>query len=487
MARTALRSQWSQLFRQPQAAGLSLQGRVPKGGRLTSCRELSQELGVARNTVVLAYQQLVDEGYLVVRDRRGYFAAEGISTYRSRRAVPDTPAPAPADEWSRRFTRRPSLQRQIVKPPDWLKFPYPFIYGQFDSQLIPIAGWRECVQNALSVLEIQGWVADRVDTDDPLLVEQIQSRLLPARGVWAAPEEILVTVGAQHALYLLADLLVGPHTTVGIEDPGYPDARNIFTARTNDVRGLKVDTQGLVVDDAVAGCQYLYVTPSHQSPTTVTMPMARREALLAMAARTGAIIIEDDYDSELSFSGAPNPALKSMDRDGRVLYISSLSKTLAPGLRLGFIVGPKELIREARALRRLMIRHPATNNQRAIALFLALGHHDSHLRKLIDAYRDRAQALGAALHQHLPGSIQQINRGGSSYWVKGPLGLDAEVLAQEAAQRGVLIEPGRIFFLQEEAPRHFFRLGYASIAVEKIEPGVRLLAEAVAAAGRSKR
>lgn len=183
----------------------------------------------------------------------------------------------------------------------------------------------------LSVLEISEWAQDMILRDDDSLVQQIRTRVLPRRGVWANDDEIVITVGTQQALYLLADLLVSADTPVGMENPGYPDARNIFSSRSGRIVDLKVDEGGLVVDAALGACDYVYVTPSHQCPTTVTMPLERREALLRMADEADFILIEDDYESENRAEGEAIPALKSLDRSGRVIYIGSLSKTLAPG------------------------------------------------------------------------------------------------------------------------------------------------------------
>jgi GntR family transcriptional regulator/MocR family aminotransferase len=482
---------WDRLFQRSAQGRISLQGQIrqmlvsaildghiPVGVPLPSSRGLAEQLGVARKTVVLAYQQLIDEGYLIARERSGHFVNPDIL---GRKASPcgGKTGGGPAPQWTERFRFQPSRQRNIVKPADWQKFPYPFIYGQFDPSLFPTAQWRECCMKELSVMEIRDWAPDLIAQDDPSLIQQIRTRVLPRRGVWASEEEIVVSVGAQQALYLLADLLVTDRTVVGMEDPGYPDARNIFASRTSRVIGLPVDEQGLPVSEALDQCDYVYVTPSHQCPTTVTLPLERREALLKRAEEADFVLIEDDYECEYGFSKEPTPALKSLDRSDRVIYIGSLSKTFAPGLRLGYIVGPEALIREVRALRRLMLRHPSAFIQRSFALFLALGHHDALLRRLSYAYRERAQVLAEAIDRYLPRVAHVPVTGGASCWVTGPSWLDARELGRAATAHGVLIEPGDIFFMAEDPPRHHFRLGFSSIPVDKIEPGIRRLAEAL--------
>ena len=321
-------------------------------------------------------------------------------------------------------------------------------------------------------MEIRDWAPDQIMRDDSSLVEQIRTRVLPRRGLRASADEIVVTIGAQQALYLLADLLVTAQTTVGVEDPGYPDARNIFASRTSRTVGLSVDEQGLVPEGPLRNCDYVYVTPSHQCPTTVTMSLERRQELLRIAEDENIILFEDDYETENCYSGKPKPALKSLDQNGRVVYIGSLSKSFAPGLRLGYIVGPKELISEVRALRRLMVRHPATFIQRSFSLFLSLGHHDALARRLSQIYNRRAQVLMDALSRHLPQVTFEPVSGGASCWVQGPKWLDCRQLAQKAEERGVLIERGDVFFMMQDARVNHFRIGFTSIPEERIEQGI---------------
>jgi GntR family transcriptional regulator/MocR family aminotransferase len=214
------------------------------------------------------------------------------------------------------------------------------------------------------------------------------------------------------------------------------------------------------------------------------MPLARRLDLLKLASQHNFVVVEDDYEFETNYVNEPCPALKSLDDEGRVIYVGSLSKTLFPGLRLGFLVGPKAFVEEARALRRLMVRHAPNNNQRTAALFLSLGHHDSLIRRLHKAYRLRWEIMGAALQAHLPESARIPTFGGTSFWVSGPASVDSETLSKQAAVRGIVIESGRIHFGADNAPDNFFRLAFSSIEERKIEPGIRLLADTIAQAQR---
>jgi GntR family transcriptional regulator/MocR family aminotransferase len=458
-----------------------LDRRLPPGAELPSSRRLAEILGISRNTVIQAYDQLTQEGFISAHSRSKHMVDPAALENAARAAGvrPDSPIRRP--DWTARLTSRPSRTRHVMKPVDWYNYRFPFVYGQPDPTLFPIAEWREVVQLSLRSVAIRDWAGDRVDADDPLLIEQLQKRVLPRRGIWVSPEQILVTIGAQQALYLAASLLLKAGTTVGIEQPGYPDIRNLcrqFGARTLP---LAMDHQGLRMSTGLAECDMLFVQPSHQNPTTVTMPLARRQELLQAASLHDMVIVEDDYDSELTFVGEATPALKALDRDDRVIYVGSVSKTLAPGLRLGYVVAAPEFIAEARAMRRLTARHPPANNQRALALFLQLGHHDAAIKRLIAAYRERAAAIGEGLRTHLPEFEFRPPVGGSALWAEGPADVSMTAVAAAAAPQGLLLDPGAVFFDHPVPPENFLRFGYSSIPVDRIEPGIQLLARLVRA------
>ena len=459
---------------------LILDGHLEPGTALPSSRELAQILSISRNTVTLVYARLSDEGFLVSRERRGHFVNPDWSSQATASAVV-SPAENSDDLWKHRLQRRPSELPILPKPRDWQQCPYPFIYGQLDPEHFPAAEWRECARKATSSSISREWMKDHYDQDDPLLIEQLRNRVLPRRGIRCREDEILVTLGTQNSLYILRRLLMGASVNVGMEDPGYVDARNTFADAQTRITPLPVDEHGLILSDNSDRCDFLYVTPSHQSPTTVTMPIERRRALLERARIHDQLIIEDDYEIETRFDGTPTPALKSLDREGRVVYIGSLSKTLAPGLRMGFLVAPAALIREARALRRLMLRHAPMNNQRTLGLFLAGGYHDSLVHRLTGAYRKRRAALRDAMAHHFPDVEISECDGGSALWCQGPEQLDATLLQHRAMARGVFIEAGAPLFHDPGTGTRCFRMGYSAINESQIPRGVEELA---AAAGR---
>ncbi|BCH27377.1 MocR-like pyridoxine biosynthesis transcription factor PdxR [Mesorhizobium sp. L-8-3] len=480
---------WSGLFRISAESGQTLQAQIRQAivaaildrqiaasMPLPSCRILAEKLGVARGTVVLAFQQLVDQGFLIARERRGHFVNPEVATTPAKPTQKASESTGQVDWKALRQINATDMQRP-AKTENWIKSSYPFVYGQFDPALFPTAEWRECNRMALAVLEIRNWAADMVDRDDPLLIEQIQARLLPRRGIFANPDEIIVTLGAQNALYMLATLLMTKGSKVAMEDPGYPDARSIFRLAGADTLPVPVDSQGIVTEAISPEAGFVFVTPSHHCPTMVPLSNERRHDLLARAQRNNQVIIEDGYDSQL-VDEAPQQALKSIDRSGRVVYVGSMSKTLAPGLRLGYIVASAELIAELRALRRFMLRHPPANNQRAVALFLSLGHHEALVRRLSAAFDERRKRLVQAISAFLPEWRSTDAAGGTSLWLEGPRGTDSRALAEAAAARSVIIEPGDRFFDRPEKPTRYMRLGISSIALQHIEPGIRELATA---------
>ncbi len=450
---------------------------------LPSCRKMASMLRVSRNTVVLVYEKLVDEGFLYSHQRSGYFANHAarsddlLQSAKTSTLDPTNASGAQAQFWAQRLDNQLNQHRNIQKPANWNHYPYPFIYGQPDHSLFPLTQWRECGRLAQRSTVIHDWISDSIDADDPQLIKQLQANVLPKRGISAQTDEILITIGTQNSLYLLANLLVSAETTIGIEEPGYPDVRNIFAHHQARISPLPLDVQGIALSKQLAQCDYVYTTPSHQVPTNITMSLPRREALLKAAEQNDFVIIEDDYESEVNVVSLPSPSLKSLDTQGRVIYVGSLSKSLSPGLRLGYMVADKHLIAAARKLRRLMYRHPPTNNQRTSALFISLGYYDSYLRKLRASYIEKWTEMRQAIDQFMPQTVTHQTVGGSPFWLKLPNAISAQTFAEEAEKIGVLVEPGDVhFYHQSPDSQHYVRLAYSAISREKIAPGIEKLA-----------
>lgn len=464
-------------IRQKLVEGIVL-GAFPVGQRLPSSRKLAEQLNVARNTVVLVYQQLLDEGYLISRERSGIFVNAAVLEGRVSFDGKSRTQLYKSSHWQQRFKHTPMMDAEFLPPPNWQQYPYPFIDGYFDTALFPAREWREASRLALGMREINEWAGESGDADDAMLVEQIRTRILPRRGIQAGPDEILVTVGTQQALYILSELLVDSTVPVAVEEPGYPDLRRMLARRGAPLVHQPVDDEGMQVDTRLDGCGLVYVTPSHQAPTAVTMSMERRRALLEKANQQDFLVLEDDFEFESNFLQQPHPALRSIDSENRVVYVSCLSKVLSSGLRLGFIVAAAELISQARRLRRLMVRHPALNNQRAAAFFLSLGHYDSFMMHLHRIFRERWTELRLALNFYLVEHFETTRaQGGTSYWLRGPDDMDMDFLVEQAARRGILIEPVRHYYATENAPINCFRMGITGIPTEKIREGVAALAD----------
>jgi len=447
---------------------------VPAELPLPSCRALASAHGVSKNTVQAAYDRLVDLGLVSVRAKSGYYVAISQLQPRDRGAMAMAPSALAFSD------PRPSSLPRVRHPDGWRTSRFPFVYNQIDPSLFPIVAWRECSRLALSRRGLPELTEDDEAGDNPNLISQLRKRLLAHRGVAASEDEIMVTLGTQNAIALVGLLLRTVQGIIAVENPGYPDARNAFALTGNAVAPVPVDGEGLRVDLIPPQCKLVYVTPSHQFPTGVTLSLARRHALLKAAEQQGFLVLEDDYEADLEPS-LSLPTLRSLDRHSRVIYASSLSKTLSPSLRLGFMVAPPDLIHEAKALRHALLRHAPTMVQETVALFIGLGHYDTHLRRLSREMAIRRLALQESLALHLPEAGFSVGLGGgTSVWLTGPRGLDSDVLAASLASEGVILDPGRIFYFNQDCLENF-RLGYAAINPNLIDEGCRRIARAMRA------
>lgn len=447
-----------------------LAGRIQPGAQLPSTRKLADYLNISRITVTLAYQELASQGYVETASRSAYRISDNPPTGLLAAEAPQ--AGGDVIDWQAKLTSSFIVAKQMRKPLDWRRYPYPFLYGQMDPSLFDLSAWRDCARRALAREDFELMAGDFAAADDVQLVNYICSRTLPSRGIRAHPDEILVTVGAQNALWIVTQLLLRQGARAVCENPCHPDMSASLMLSGAQVTAIDVDQGGLPPEALPDVVDAVFVTPSHHSPTGATMPVERRARLLEAAARQDFIIIEDDYEFEMSFLAPPSPALKAFDRSGRVFYIGSFSKSLFPGLRLGYLVAPAPVIREARALRALMLRHPPGHLQRTAAYFLALGHHDAVLHRMRAEYHRRHIVMAEALHRENFTIAGSSTFGGTSFWIEGPEGLDADLLMSELRQDGVLIESGSPFFPKATGPCRFFRMGYSSIPRSNIDEGV---------------
>ena len=459
-----------------------LTGRFRPGERLPSSRKMAAHLGVSRITVTLAYTELVADDYLTARGRSGYFVSDNAP---EPPAFPVRQAARSTVDWTRVIGGRTTPPIHMDKPADWASYRYPFIYGQTDPSLFDSANWRLCALQALGKRDFGAMTADYFDGDDPKLTEFIVRQILPRRGILASEQEVLVTMGAQNALWLSAQILLNGRRRAAIENPCYPALRTILMESHCQLTTVDVDRDGLPPENIPDGTDVVFTTPSHQCPTAATMPLARRKDLLARAEAENFLIVEDNYDFEMSFLKPPSPSLKSLDQTGRVIHVGSFSKSLFPGLRLGYLVGPAPFIAAARALRASVLRHPPGQMQRTVAYYLSLGHYDALVRRMSRAYQQRRETIDAAIAAHRLTVAGVGTFGGSSVWMQAPAHVDTGVLAQRLRRDGVLIEPGAAFFAGPNQARHFFRLAYSSIPATRIAPGIALIAQALTEAERA--
>lgn len=453
----------------------------PTAKPLPSCRALSGHLGVSRNTVHDAYCRLIDIGLVTSRDRSGYFVDDTIADLdRSSIATKGKDAATPSPlEHVMADLRRPSDMAKVDHPDDWSSYPYPFVYNQIDPTWFPIQEWRECMRAAMASSGLGEWSRDAGGADSAYLVKQLQQRLLGYRGISAAPEEILITSGAQNAISLLATLNAYVGRSVAIEDPCYPEARNAFEVAGNTLACVPVDQSGLIVDQIPTDVGLVYTTPSHQFPTTVTMSMDRRLELCARAVRDDFLICEDDYEAEMNFVQKRERPIRALDTSGRTIYVGSLSKSVAPGLRIGYMVAHPDVVQEAKAIRRSIMRHPPILLQDAMAHFIASGALDAHLRRMERRYKSRWEIVLAALTEHMPEFDLQVSQGGTCVWLTGPEGIDTTDLARRLKQRGVLVDEGSVFYRDPSQGRRKLRVGFAALPRTSIRDGIKLIADEV--------
>lgn len=361
-------------------------GRLAVGEKLPPSRLLAQQLGLSRKTVAEAYARLTYDKLLVGRVGSGTF----VAGHAKRATPPKENARLAGWETAERWHK---MDTPLRHPAPEGNSRYEYIGGAPAHTLFPHAEWRRCVLDALRQgARSRGLYGPAEGL--PQLREAIARHAAFSRGVRCSADDIIVTNGAQQALDLVARVLVVPGCTVAVEDPGYPPARLLLQAQGARVASVPVDSEGLVVSKIPDGTRLIYVTPAHQFPLGMPMSVRRREALLARAREIGAIIIEDDYDSEFRYEGRPTDSLQSMDDDlGTVAFVGTFSKTLSPELRLGYLIAPPGILQAVSTAKHLCDWHTSLPSQRALAKFMADGGLQKHIRRCYAEYAERRANL----------------------------------------------------------------------------------------------
>jgi GntR family transcriptional regulator/MocR family aminotransferase len=458
-------------------------GRLRAGDALPGSREIARVAGVNRNTVLAALHELKLEGWIEANGARGTFVSTALPEV-SRHAL----------EPVRRGKTPPVYELRGAEPSDLgvkhvaSAFPrarYPLLGGIPDVRAVPHAEIARAFRRALakSTADVLGYGDARGDLR---LRRAIATLLAQTRGVVADENGIVITRGSQMALFLAAQTLVRPGDVVAVEAYGYRPAWEALRIAGARLVAVPIDDHGIRVDALEAitkknKVRAVYVTPHHQYPTTVTLPAARRLALLDLAKRARFAVIEDDYDHEFHYDGRPTFPLASADDGSRVVYVGTLSKILAPGLRIGFLVAAPALLERAVGIRTFVDRQGDLAIERAIAELVEDGLLARHTRKMRRLYHERRDALAAALSHALPQLSFTLPAGGLAIWVKAPARTNVDAWAARAASRGVLIHTARRFTFDGRAAP-YLRLGFAPLEPAKIREAVTHLADAFTSA-----
>ena len=440
--------------------------------RLPSTRELAEHLHVSRTVVVLAYEQLLAEGFVRGRAGSGTYVAEGLGTRRANFRA------------GRAKVRLSRFGRSVLEGAPKIEVPskratvprFDFAYGRSDIELFPFETWRRMLLRharkapvrELDYAPAAGSVALR---------EAVAAHLGRARAVTCDPSQVIIVNGSQQGLDLIARVLIERGDRIAVENPCYQGTREILRHIGARLLPVPVDADGIDPARLPENARMAFVTPSHQFPTGAILPLARRFALLDWARRADALIVEDDYDGEFRYEDQPLQSLQGLDGDGRVIYLGTFSRTVFPALRIGYLVVPKSLVAVFTAAKWLSDRHTATLEQETLAEFIASGMYERHLRRLRRGNASRRKVLLEATHRYLGSRVQMTGYGAGAHVVLWPVKRLAEAaLIEAAAARGVGVYGIAPYFLTQPASSGLM-LGYSRMKEADIREGVRRLGQ----------
>ncbi|QRG05745.1 PLP-dependent aminotransferase family protein [Xanthobacter dioxanivorans] len=487
-----------QIYEQVRAAILA--DTLRPGTPLPSSRELARELKVSRNTVVLAFERLAKEGYLAMRPGAGTFVCDMLPESCLGLACLDrpggarTPSAPPSDEAPKPagpavvhppVLLRAGALRMVQTGPTRLQVD--FWYGSANSRNFPLREWRQLLLENLS--RASGNLSGYGPPEGAIeLRSAIATHVSANRAIPADPDQVIITAGAQEGFNLVSRLFVQPGVKIAVEDPCYAGAALVFSSYGGTLVPVPVDLGGLCTE-LLAGCgaTLAYVTPSHQFPTGTTMSAGRRRELLSWAQRSGAYIIEDDYDSDFRYDGPPLAALAGLNGNTSVIYLGTFSKSIGAGLRIGYAVVPKQLVGPIRHAKSIASYGHPWIDQIVLADFIAQGRFARHVRRIRQTYSEARQTLVESLTEHFgTARISGAEAGMHVMWTLPDHFPSVQEVAQLAAEEGVGVYTLEAAGAHEIGPSRYPRalvLGYAALTPEAIRTGIARIARTLKRAG----
>lgn len=481
---TLQRTSASTLSQQLTAAFIQLiqKGLLPAKAKLPGSRSLAQQLSISRQTAITAFEELTAQGWIEQHPSSGAFVRACIPTVHAH-ALPGALAELGPQRAGFTFARKPAPTAEVLPDSTQLVLGA----GCADHRLAPLASLARKYRAVCQRPNSRRLFGYAEPSGSLALRQQLAHYLHDTRGVPAQPETLFITRGSGMAMFLVAQLLLQPGDAVMVGERSYSNADELFEHHGAQLVRVPVDAQGICVSEVEAACQcqrirLLYITPHHHYPTTVTLTAERRVRLLQLAEQYDFVILEDDYDFDFHYSGSPILPLASADRYGRVLYVGSLSKVLAPTFRVGYLVGPPDLIAEMGRLRHLIDHQGDTLLEQGIAELFAEGELLAHLKRARKVYHQRRDVFCELLRTHLADCFSFTEPdGGMAVWGQFAPDIDLPQLSAQCRQWGLWLNDGRRYQTAAEARPSHLRLGFSALNEEELTQSVHILAKAVQA------
>lgn len=429
-------------------------GHLAEDSRLPSIRQLAETLNVSRNTTLQAYEQLAAEGYIKSEPKKGYFVQAFEPLYVEQNLHVSLP------------NRRESEEHLIDFRP-----------GIVDQTAFPLTQWRQCANKVLKDEMVYGYCDPFGDQE---LREQLAEYLMYSRGLRTSPEAIVIGGSTQYLLFQLSILFKEEFEGIAVENPGYDGARKVFELQGFHIEPVQVTEKGISIKAlAKTKTGLLYLTPSHQFPLGMSIPIPERQKLITWARERKGYIIEDDYDSEFRYKQHPMPPLTALDPDGNVIYIGTFSKSFLPAIRISYMVLPSSLLKKYREKMMLIEQSASSLHQRTMAMFMKNGYWDSHLRRMRKKYKAKIAFLTDTLQQAFDQRVEIIgNESGLYILLKVHTELDEDTLIQNAKECGAGVYSTQSYFSGDHPDMPLLQLGFANLTMDQIQEGVARLEKA---------